>query len=397
MKFWGIFLLLPVLVIAQPEFFGYFESEADVMQLGSESYNFGYNKFRLDVEARPNDHILIGVNISAQQYWGQTTWNLLDFIPDFGYLPEHEINIALPDTMLLDNIYMKLSFPLFDFTFGRQQISPGVGYAWNPTDIFNSKTLLDPSYEQTGIEALRLDIPLGNRSSFIAILQPEAELNRSTQQYVFKGGLGSFDFSLTGSFQERVDYTVPILGDLDIKERKMVGGSLVGELLGWGLWGEFSTNDLEMQSPFAVFDYNSLSPLTPLPDQTFTEYVLGTDYTFDNSLYFLGEYFHNGFGVMKREDLAPIDYFAALGGASHSLMQDYIFLYTMHPTFDFVSMSTLVFANLNDNSGTFAPQLDWNAFEDTNISLQGSLFWGDDDTEFGLQDWGLRLRVRSDF
>ena len=397
MKTWGIILLLPTLLLAQPEFFGYFESEADVMQLGTENYSFGYNKFRLDIEARPNDNILIGANISAQSYWGQSTWDILDFIPDFGYPSDYEINVVLRDTLLLDNIYMKISFPLIDITLGRQQISPGVGYAWNPTDIFNSKALLDPSYEQAGIEALRLDIPIGNRSSLIAILQPEAEIDRSTQQYILKTGLGSFDFSLSASLQERVDYTLPILGDMDIKKRRMLGGSVIGELMGWGLWGEVSTNNLEMESPFEPYEYSPLFPLIPLPDQTFTEYVLGTDYTFDNSLYFLAEYFHNGFGLAQKEDLSPVDYFATLGGASHSLMQDYAFLYAMHPTYDFVTLSTLVFANLNDNSFTFAPQLDWNAFEDTNISLQGSLFWGDDDTEFGLQDWGLRLRVRSDF
>ena len=396
MKFWGTILLLPGLLLAQPEFFGYFESEADVMQLGSTRYNFGYNKFRLDVEVRPSDNVLIGANINIQQYWGKTTWNIFDFVP--GYAESGLVlNVDLPDTLLLDNFYMKLSFPRFDLTVGRQQIPPGVGYAWNPTDIFNSKSLLDPSYEQTGVKALRLEIPLGDRALFTAIAQPEAEIEQSTQQYAFNVGLGCFDFSLTGSLQERVDYSVPILGDMNIKQRMMLGGGLVGELLGWGLWAEFSTNDLEMESPFATFDYSNLSPLTPLPDQTFTEYVLGTDHTFDNSLYFMAEYFHNGLGVAEKDELSPADYLASLGGQSHSLMQDYVFMYAMHPTFDFVTLSTLLFANLNDNSGTFAPQLDWNAFEDTNISLQGSLFWGDDDTEFGLQDWGLRLRVRSDF
>jgi hypothetical protein len=111
----------------------------------------------------------------------------------------------------------------------------------------------------------------------------------------------------------------------------------------------------------------------------------------------MAEYLHNGFGGANKDDLSLFDYFASLQGQTHSLMQDYVFFYIMHPTFDLVSLSALVIANFNDNSGTFAPQLDWNVFQNTNISLQNSLFWGAEDTEFGLQDWGLRLRVRSDF
>ncbi len=389
MKFWGILLLLPSLLWAQPEFYGYFESEASTMQLGTSNYNFGFNKFRLDIEARPNDHVQIGANINIQHYWGKTTWNFFDFIP--GYAGTGMVlNVDLPDTLLLDNVYMKLSFQLFDFTVGRQQISPGVGYAWNPTDIFNSKSLLDPSYEQTGVEALRIDLPLNDRSSLIAIVQPEEHLDYSTQQYIFKSGLGSFDFSFTGSIQERVDYDAPILGDMFAKKRTMYGASTVGELFGWGLWGEVGYNVLEMDLP-------PHSSSMYVDDRKCTEYIIGADHTFDNSLYFLAEYLHNGFGTAKKEDLFLTDYFAALGGASHSLMQDYAFFYAMHPTFDYVTLSAIVFANFNDNSGAFSPIVDWSVFEDTNLSLQGSVYWGEDDTEFGLQDWGLILNVTSSF
>jgi len=391
MRVWGIILLLPCLLLAQPEFFGYFESEGDVMQLGAKSYNFGYNKFRLDVESRPSDKVLIGANINIQRYWGQTTWNVFDFLP--GYANTGWVqNFELPDTILIDNVYLRLTFPLFDLTLGRQQISPGVGYAWNPTDIFNSKSLLDPSYEQTGVEAFRLDIPLDDRSTLIGIIQPQGDLKQSTQQYIFKTGLGNFDLSLSGSIQKGGTYNNPILGNTEINERRMFGASAVGELSGWGIWGELGYNILDT---FPVLVPEEFSRFASNPE--IAEYVLGTDHTFDNSLYFLAEYLHNGIGVAKNEDLTLNDYFAALSGESQSLMQDYAFFYLMHPTFDLVSLSALVIANFNDNSGTFAPQLDWNVFEDTNISLQGSLFWGADDTEFGLQDWGLRLRVRSNF
>jgi len=386
-----LMIILPLILWAQPEFFGYFESEADVMQVGGTSYNFGYNKFRLDVETRPNENVLIGANINIQQYWGQTTWNMLDFLPvniwkpifQSEFVPDSlwidEMPYSIPDTMLLDNIYMRISFPLLDLTLGRQQVSPGVGYAWNPTDIFNSKTLLDPSYEQSGVSAIRAELPLASRLTVSTVVQPEDTWENSIVQAFLKTGIGSFDIEVTAAqFQwGRSYFTTSGFLENEV-QRTLVGGSFVGELLEWGIWAEGANNQLD-------------------GDDDFLEIVLGMDHTFDNSSYLLLEYLHNENGIVKQNELTFDAFFQGLGGESHSLMQDYGFLYLMHQTFDFVGLSTIVIANFNDGSGSVGPQVDWNVFEDTNISVQGIFSWGADDTEFGLQDWGLRLRILSNF
>lgn len=404
MKRLVLLLVMPFAIWAQPEFFGYFESEADVMQLGSEQYTFGYHKFRLGVEARPSDNVLIGANINVQQYWGQTTWNLLDFLPRHLWMsifnPDPlsctiilpaEIPITLADTLFLDNFYARISLAGLDLTLGKQQLSPGVGYAWNPTDIFNTKTLLDPSYEQTGVLSIRADLPLDGRSTLSAVIQPEHGWENTLRQFWLKSGAGHFDFEGTvAQFKYQTLHSVSV-GNDNGDSRTLIGGSVVGELLGWGAWTELAYNTLDDDGLI-----ESQANLIPIAEP-FTELVFGLDHTFDNGLYLLSEYFYNDYAASAKEELTYFDYMASLGGESHSLMQDYGFLYIMHPTFDYVTLEALAIANFNDNSGIFAPQLDWNVFEDTNISLQGSLSWGDDDTEFGLQDWGLRLRLVSNF
>ena len=390
MRSWGILLLLPMVLSAQPEFYGYFETEASTIQLGDNKYNFGFNKFRLDLEARPNDHVQVGVNINIQQYWGKTTWDIYDFIPVDDPTGQGLL-ITIPDTILLDNFYMKLSFEYADLTVGRQQISPGVGYAWNPVDIFNSKSLMDPSYEQTGVSALRLDIPLGDRSTLSGIVLPEDMLKESTQYYALKTSVGSFDVATIMAYESERDWMVPLLGRYDVTERNLLGASVIGEILNWGVWIEGAQNTLKLEMP----PWSSYRPEDP--EERFTEFVIGVDHTFDNSLYVLGEFLHNEFGVKKKADLSLYSYLYALEGETNSLMQDYTFLYLMHPTFDYVSLSAIAFANLNDNSGVFSPMLDWNVFEDTNLAIQGSLNWGEDNTEFGLQDWGLILNITSNF
>ncbi len=391
MRLAALILTLPLLLWAEPEFYGYFESEADVMQVASTNYNFGYNKFRLDVQARPNANVLIGANLNIQQYWGQTTWNMLDFLPENiwkpifqpAFLPDSlwvsEMPYIIPDTLLLDNAYMRASFPFLDLTLGRQQISPGVGYAWNPIDIFNTKTLMDPSYEQTCVSAIRAELPLASRLTLTTVLLPKSSWDNSTKQIFLKTGLGSYDVELTAAeyFWERTSFTGV---DIQLAEtkRNLLGGSLVGELFEWGLWAEGAHNELD-------------------GDDSFFEIIVGADHTFDNSVYLLLEVLHNENGIAKQEDLTFDAFLQGLGGETHSLMQDYAFAYLMHQTFDFVSLSTIAIANFNDGSGTLGPQLDWNIFEDTNISFQGTYSWGADDTEFGLQDWGLRFRLLSNF
>jgi len=78
-------------------------------------------------------------------------------------------------------------------------------------------------------------------------------------------------------------------------------------------------------------------------------------------------------------------------------MQDYVFVVVHHPLTDLISLGLLCFANLNDKSFMVAPSLDWSAFENVNISLLVSRAQGGEDSEFGLQEWGLRLRLRAYF
>jgi len=92
---WIIFLL-PVLIFAQVDIFGYYESEYDYLQLQNSDYNFGYNKLRLDLESKPSDQVMIAGNISFQLYHGKTDWDLIDFIPKS--IGESEFQIQVFDS-----------------------------------------------------------------------------------------------------------------------------------------------------------------------------------------------------------------------------------------------------------------------------------------------------------
>ncbi|MFC1619713.1 hypothetical protein ACFL45_07185, partial [Candidatus Neomarinimicrobiota bacterium] len=91
------------------------------------------------------------------------------------------------------------------------------------------------------------------------------------------------------------------------------------------------------------------------------------------------------------------DYLYSLGGETHSLMQDYMFVMASHPISDVLSAGLMGIANLNDGSFAINPLLDWNAFENVSVSLFLSYAVGDADSEFGLQEWAWRVRLRAYF
>ncbi len=383
----------PSLLIAQTDFFGYYESEFDQLKFANQTYNYGYNKLRLDFEAHPDNAVTIGANINIQKYFDNISWNLLDFLPSNiwkpifqpeGYPEEMwitEFPIALLDTFYLDNVYLKAGFKHFDLTVGKQQISLGTGYAWNPLDIFNTKQLLDPTYEQTGVNAVRVEIPIKGRTNLDVILLPGTDWKESVKMLQLKTGVGRFDIQGTiGQYTwKRTNFDLNKFAINKLKdERTLLGGSIVGELAGAGIWIEGAWNKMENSDDFS-------------------EVVVGGDYTFKNSLYIIMEYLHNENGVSNGDNLDINNYLQYFMGETHSLMQDYLFGFINYPLNDFIQIGLLSFGNLNDKSAALNPQLLWNLFQDVDLTIMYSHFIGDDKTEFGVQDWGWRVRLRGYF
>ena len=158
----------------------------------------------------------------------------------------------------------------------------------------------------------------------------------------------------------------------------MIGGAAVGEILEWGIWCEGSWILVE-------------------DNKEFPEYLIGLDHTFDFSTYLLVEYYHNGGGIPKQNNLQLGDYFSYFSGESHSLMRDYLFIVVNHPVTDILMIGMFGIANFNDKSSIISPQIECSLFENVNLSLLVSTARGGVDSEFGLQDWSVRIRLRTYF
>lgn len=61
----------------------------------------------------------------------------------------------------IDRLYGRLYLPAADVSIGKQIVNWGVGYAWDPTDVFNPPDPTDPSGRRPGIVSAVVHVPVG--------------------------------------------------------------------------------------------------------------------------------------------------------------------------------------------------------------------------------------------
>ena len=234
---------------------------------------------------------------------------------------------------------------------------------------------MDPTYEQPGINALRMEIPMDLDGIHLdAIITPDSTWEMSTKMIQIKKGLGRFDISLNGAYQHHLVPNAEA-GYTD-ENVYFAGGAFVGDSWEFGLWGE------------TLWSLDS--------DENFGEVVLGTDHTLNNGLYIMCEYLYNSLGADK-DDLQFDHYMYNYSGETHSLMKNYIFAMGRYNVTNYIASSIVAFGNLDDNSYILAPQIDWEVFEDVTVGVWVSQSIGDEDTEFGIQNRAVRFRIRAYF
>jgi len=79
--------------------------------------------------------------------------------------------------LFFDRLNIRISFPRADLTLGRQAVTFGKTYFWNPMDVFLPFRIwdIDRDYKK-GVDAVRLDIPLGLFSGISLTAAPGKEI-----------------------------------------------------------------------------------------------------------------------------------------------------------------------------------------------------------------------------
>jgi hypothetical protein len=367
MKKWFLSFLVLLLInaniplIAQEgvEIFGYFESQVMGTSVKNSFYQLISNKLRVDLKSSLSENITFAANFDFITYHGKTKWNILDFLPDsvtstVSQGMEDFYVLPFSNRTFLDNAYIKFRFKFFDLTVGKQQISLGTGYVWNPTDVFNVKDYLDPTYEQPGHNAVRLEVPLGAMYSLTALYSPEDTLKDSAKMIQFKGQISHFDYYLifiknVWRFHDYTQFDLTAMNFLEMPEkRQLFGASTVGELLGMGIWAEYAYSNMEVS-------------------EDFYELVVGADYTFDFQTYMMVEYYQNTLGKTDFQNFDLNDWMRLLTQEQKAISRDQIYILFQHPATDLLSMGLSTIYSISDNSMALVPTLSYSLSENVDI------------------------------
>ncbi|TCN72275.1 hypothetical protein [Acetobacteroides hydrogenigenes] len=253
---------------------GYVKDVEMVLFQKERSYNTSANFLhnRINLKWLPTASVTASLELRNQLVWG----NLLKKYPAYGDLlatdPRYadlSFNVFSERLALLnvavDRAWVQYSMGKLQLVAGRQRISWGQTFVWNPNDIFNTYSYFDFDYEEKpGCDALRLQY-YPKATSVIEVAAKVNPRGKATVAGLYRFNRLEYDFQLIGGIVDETDIAL--------------GAGWSGQLLDGGFRGEATCF---------------------LPKRRFlkSDGVLvasvGYDYTFESSLFIQTEVLYNG-------------------------------------------------------------------------------------------------------
>jgi hypothetical protein len=203
----------------------------------------------------------------------------------------------------------------------------------------------------------------------MALYGVEDDWKASDKLVQLKGGVSRFDFTLMAA--ERTwtfhDYTGidPItsfyLGEPE--KRQMLGGSLVGDILGLGIWAEYAYSIMETT-------------------EDFYEISAGIDYTFEFQTYFLLEYYRNTLAKSDHAEYTFNDWMRFMAAEQKTICRDQVYGLIQHPVTDLTYLGTTGIFCISDNSFAFAPMISIAALNNVELLFYLNFYLGKEGTAY---------------
>lgn len=226
----------------------------------------------------------------------------------------------------IDRANITMRFSRWDLTVGRQALSLGSTYFWNPIDLLTnfSPYEFDRDYKP-GVDAAKTDIALGELSgiSLIYAAGNHFDFNESALLARPFATLFDFDLALTAGW---------------FREDGFAGADFSGEVgPGVGLRGELAYFAAEK-------------------DSDFFQMVVGSEYRFANNLYLSGEYFYNGFGTTHTSRyLSKFSSDRIVEGDLYNVSRHYLGVLGSYEATPLLTVSLATIINLTDHSMLIDP------------------------------------------
>ncbi len=280
------------------------------------------------------------------------------------WLTEQEVEA----TLWLDRASVKVSFPFADLTLGRQAVTFGEAYFWNPLDVFLAfdPRQFDREYKP-GVDAARLDVPLGDFSGVNVI----AAAGRTIlPDGTFEGGEQALEATWFGSAALGRIFTNVEGWSLTAQGGKVYGGYQAGG----GATGEIKEIEVRLEAAHLFADGGPFFPV-PVPPPTErvvesgTTVVAGVGRRFENTLHLQAEYFYNGLG--DSEDLAA-SFVRFQTGGSLDMSRHLLALAATYEILPILTGEVAFIVAPEDPSLQIQPRLTWSAADEIEV-LAGAI------------------------
>lgn len=274
----------------------------------------------------------------------------------------------------LDRLNASMSFAWGDVIAGRQAVTFGKTFFWNPLDLFSpfDPNQFDRDYKP-GVDALRVEIPLDSFSGLTVVGAPGRERTAAGR---FVDGERTLGASWRGSALIGRWYANVRHWDLALQSGKVYGGAhagagAVGDWKGWQLRAEAAQF-------FADGDSSPLPPGAAAEGRSHLSAVLGTGRFFTSDADVESELYFNGVGE---------------AGANRWLW-GFLLRDQFHPL---ASAQVGPIVSINDGSAQIQPQLTVSLADEIdfllglilNVGPRSSEFGGDPDIVYAEFKWYL--------
>ena len=365
-----IFILLGLMIQTNAlDLNGYFEYRYSMFNM-EKTENSNMNKFRFDFKFDKGKKVTLNGDFIIETYNGFNEFEIMNFLPEYTYSEIEWYLLFIPDTFeledrsYLDNGYISIYTKYFNLRLGKQQLNWGVGYFWRPTDLFNTRDIIEPEYEKEGVNAVKFEILFTGFWSLELTYLPSDNFELSDKAVRLKGELLGFDIELF-----KIDTWQDTFKEFPIsmQEKKVVfGGTLNGELFSIGSWLEYG--------------FHSIHKF----EKGYSTYVLGFDYTFEFQTYIMGEYFRNDEAIQDTTEYSVVDWLDYISEFRTTLGPEYAAMVIMQPLGDLMELSVSGITNLHDESVLLSFDYIYNFEENVELELIYVTGFGEKDTEFKL-------------
>lgn len=273
-------------------------------------------------------------------------------------------------TLTADRFAATIAFGRLDLTIGRQAITLGKAWFWNPLDEFLAfdPRSFDRDYKP-GVDALRLAMATGDFSGVELIAVAGRELDAVGD---FIGGDEALDIDWKGSAVLARGFTSRGGWDLALQGGKVYGGYSAGA----GAVGELGPLEVRLEGVwFSAVD----SPALPFPlvgdllEDAFSG-VIGLGHRFENSFTLEAEFLRNGQGDPDHLDVAALRF---SNGSSFHLSRNVLGVMASYEILPIVTGQVASLVSLDDGSAQLQPGLTWSVTDEVEAVFGAILGFGD--------------------